>query len=142
MLPNFTRHLSPMPRLHSVTLGIDCPRCSLGTCLWHLPPSPQPPHSQKKSKKPRAPGTQKPREKLLTFQRHSVDFSHDKTPAALLRHNYKYLLKQKRIMHKTCVVTQTTVQHDLVTKGNRQGTRPSTPSQKTLCPTEVGFQTP
>ena len=28
----------------------------------------------------------------------------------------------------------------LCDKGNRQGTRPSTPSQKTLCPTEVGFQ--
>ena len=32
-----------------------------------------PPHT-KKSKKPRAPGTQKPREKLLTFKRHTADF--------------------------------------------------------------------
>lgn len=32
------------------------------------------PSLTKKSKKPRAPGTQKPREKLLTFQRHTADF--------------------------------------------------------------------
>ena len=29
MLPNFTRHLSPMPRLHFVTLGIGCPSPSV-----------------------------------------------------------------------------------------------------------------
>ena len=31
MLPNFTRHLSPMPRLHFVTLGIGCPSPSVAS---------------------------------------------------------------------------------------------------------------
>ena len=33
MLPNFTRHLSPMPRLHFVTLGIGCPSPSVAESL-------------------------------------------------------------------------------------------------------------
>ena len=39
MLPNFTRHLSPMPRLHFVTLGIGCPSPSVAASLRLLAPS-------------------------------------------------------------------------------------------------------
>ena len=132
MLPNFTRHLSPMPQLHSVTFGIGClfpsvasrfrlrlrgtlphPRILLSffPCIIDAsrPPNKETPYlflsrdhkaaaaaarrrrerlvavcvvcvfpsASRPSPTPRtrAPGTQKPREKLLTFQRHSVDLS-------------------------------------------------------------------
>ena len=92
---------------------------------------------------PRAPGTQKPREKLLTFQRHSVDFPTTKHEPLRFGISLNIHSANKNIVAQTStVVFDTTAQMSCVTKGNRQGTRPSTPSQKTLCPTEVGFQTP
>ena len=92
---------------------------------------------------PRAPGTQKPREKLLTFKRHTADFHTTKHEPLRFGIPLNTHSANKNIVAQTStVVLDTTVQMSCVTKGNRQGTRPSTPSQKTLCPTEVGFQTP
>ena len=39
MLPNFTRHLSPMPQLHSVTFGIGCSSPSVSSRLRRHAPS-------------------------------------------------------------------------------------------------------